>query len=317
MLPNRKILVHKPVEVRNLSKALQERDVATKDFHWQVKYDGCCTIAVVKDGEVSFFTREANVVHSLAHIGFAMQDWPDGVYFGEAWAEGMEFSQISGLFRRQASSVETGALSLVLFDRVSLEEFEAGSSEVPFEVRWINVLEAHAGCKIAAFGKQVIFLARGALGGTDGFRELDEMVKAKQAQGLYETDGYIAKERAGIWQAGAGKGGQTVKVKDHMSVDLRCTGVEEGQGKFAGMVGSLICEYRGKVLKVGGGKLTDAERQMYWEAAKRDSGKGSLFHPHNIVGKIVEVHGLKGSTLDLIREPRFQRIRHDKTEPSE
>lgn len=303
-LPKRRCLVHKPVELRNLNKALQERDIATLDFHWQVKYDGCCTIAVVKDGEVSFFTREANAVKSLDHIAEVMKNCPDGVYFGEAWAPDMEFSQISGLFRRQASSEETAVLRFVLFDSVTVPEFEAGTSDEPFERRWVRVLDIYAALA-SGFGAGRVMLASGALGGTEHFRLLDEKVKSLQSQGLWETDGYIAKERAGCWQAGAGKGGETVKVKDHMSVDLRCVGLEEGQGKFAGMVGSLICEYKGQRLKVGGGRLTTLERETIW------------YEPQLLVGKIVEVHGLKGSTFDLIREPRFQRIRHDKTEPSE
>lgn len=312
MLPNRKILVHKPVEVRNLSKKLQDRDLSTGDWHWQVKYDGCHCIVIVRGGAVEFYTREANPVLSLHHLVSDLMQWPTGVYFCEAWCSGKEFSEISGLFRRQTSSSETAALKLVVFDSVSYSEFHAGRSDLPFDLRWKETVEAYFSSP-----RTHIILAEGAIGGSPSLVELAADVKRRKSEGLWEEDGFIAKERAGIWIAGAGKGGEQIKVKDHISVDLRCTGVEEGQGKFAGMVGSLICEYRGKVLKVGGGKLTDAERHMYWEAAKRDSGKGSLFHPHNIVGKIVEVHGLKGSTFDLIREPRFQRIRHDKTEPSE
>ncbi|WZB35760.1 ATP-dependent DNA ligase [Psuedomonas phage SVOphi44] len=300
MLPNRKILVHKPVEVRNLGKKLQDRDLSTGDWHWQVKYDGCHCIVIVRGGAVEFYTREGNPVLSLNHLVSDLMQWPPGVYFCEAWCSGKEFSEISGLFRRQTSSSETAALKLVVFDSVSYSEFHAGRSDLPFDLRWKETVEAYFSSPHTN-----IILAAGAIGGSPSLIELQAEVKRRKSEGLWEEDGFIAKERAGIWIAGAGKGGEQIKVKDHISVDIECLAVYEGEGKFRGMVGALLCLYAGQPLKVGGGKLTDAERQTYWD------------DPSLIEGKIVEVHGLKGSTNGLIREPRFQRIRHDKTEPSE
>jgi len=55
------------------------------------------------------------------------------------------------------------------------------------------------------------------------------------------------------------------KMKETKSVELTCTGVQEGTGKYEGMIGALICEglAEGKTIsvKVGSG-LTDLDRAM-------------------------------------------------------
>lgn len=299
-LPERKHLVHKPVEPRNLGKKLQDRDLETGDWLWQIKYDGCCCIAMVENHVCRFYSREGNEAFSLDHIGFELDAWPNGVYMGEVWAPGIPFSDISGLFRRQKSSEETAVLQFMLFDYIPLDHFLDGFSPLCFDFRWIELVSRFN----FHYRGGPVDLARTCVGGSIHQRTMVEYVYRQQEKGLWETDGYVAKERAGTWCAGAGKGGEQIKVKDHMSVDLRVLGLEMGEGKFSGMVGSLTCDYNGEILQVGGGKLTTQERAYYWQ------------NKDKLVGKIVEVHGLKGSTNGLIREPRFHRIRDDKVEPS-
>ena len=117
----------------------------------------------------------------------------------------------------------------------------------------------------------------------------------------------MAKQSGAGWDAGVDNSGRTIKLKDKISVDLLCVGVTEGKGKFAGMVGSLTVLWGGKREEVNGGKLTTKERQEYF------SPEGSAA----IVGKIVEVHALGITPDGKLREPVFQHVRHDKTEPSE
>ncbi|MFM5883537.1 hypothetical protein [Methanobrevibacter gottschalkii] len=295
MLPDRKILVHKPVEVRNLGKKLQDRDLNTADWLWQVKYDGCNCIAIVRGGDVQFYTREGNEVLSLHHLKADFMQWPTGVYFGEAWCAGLEFPEISGLFRRQTSSAETAVLKFVLFDSVSYSEFHAGQCDLPFDKRWIETVGAYF-----ANPRTHILLAQTCVGTPGPVAELKAEVAMHQSRGVWKTDGFIAKERAGLWIAGAGKGGEQLKVKDHISVDLKCVGIEWGKGKFEGMIGAVLVEWNGETVPVGGGKLTNDERK----------------HPELLIGRIVEVHALGLTPNGQLREPRYQQIRFDKTEPS-
>ena len=98
-----------------------------------------------------------------------------------------------------------------------------------------------------------------------------------------------------------------LKVKSFKTCDLRCTGVEEGDGKNKGTLGRINCDYKGFNLGVGSG-FTDEQRKYYWE------------HPDMIVGKIVTVK-YKVATTNAdggisLQFPVFVTVRNDKDEVS-
>ncbi|WYW03321.1 ATP-dependent DNA ligase [Pseudomonas phage vB_PpuP-KiKu] len=300
-LPKRKHLVHKPVEFRNLCAEAKKRivSVSNDQYIWQLKYDGCHAILIKQGDKCWTYSREGNLVKSMDHVEneFVFENMQDGVYFGEAWNAHCTFPQISGMFRRQYTECNgrTGTLQYIVFDRVTLEEFTIGVSNESYGERWRKLHDDLMTAEAAHF--------RPALSFVYSDKEFDaseaRLVQARE-HCICGTDGYIAKRIGGDWTAGDGKKGQTIKVKDHISVDLLCVAVEEGKGKFAGMIGSLLVEWKGQVVPVSGGKLTNDERANI-----------------QLCGKIVEVHALGLTPDGQLREPRYQRIRHDKTEPSE
>lgn len=302
-LPARKHLVHKPVELRNLSKKLQETvDIHSDEYVWQYKYDGCHMIVVVQDGKGYAFSRTGETVLSCDHIVAEVEAicrmcvLPNYVFFGEAWDKLQTHSKISGDFRRHSAS----ELAYVLFDAVPLTDFLAGACPVPYSSRsvlledvWYSVADwCNYFCLAKSFAPEDLAYQQ---------RHLANI----RVGCPFELDGFVAKRKDGLWEAGAGKGGEAIKVKNHVSLDLRVVGLEQGLGKFAGMVGSLTCEYRGGLINVGGGTMSTAERLHYWG------------NKHLLVGKIVEVHALAASEHGDLREARFHRTRLDKTEPSE
>lgn len=97
-----------------------------------------------------------------------------------------------------------------------------------------------------------------------------------------------------------------LKVKAFKHADIWCTGVIEGDGKYAGTLGSIECDYKGYKLGVSG--FTDELRSLYWK------------NPEKIVGKIVQIkykeetRNQKGGLSAQF--PEFECVRFDKTEPS-
>ena len=99
-----------------------------------------------------------------------------------------------------------------------------------------------------------------------------------------------------------------LKVKKMQTCDIKCTGIEEGEGKYAGVLGKIVCDYKGFELRVGSG-FTDDQRLLYWN------------NPDLIVNQLVEIQYFEESkdkkTEELsLRFPVFKGIRNDKDEVS-
>jgi DNA ligase-1 len=54
-----------------------------------------------------------------------------------------------------------------------------------------------------------------------------------------------------------------LKIKKFMTADCKIIGYEEGDGKYKGVLGSFIIDYKGNKVNVGSG-YTDEQRQEYW-----------------------------------------------------
>lgn len=303
-LPKRRILVHKAVEPRNLSAKTRDAvNAATR--RWQVKFDGVFCMIRLDKGKAVAYSRTGEVVNgSMNHCLRLLEKFlPDrsGWFFGEAWHRDWTHQKINGTFRRGADGSE---LEFVFFDYVPLEDFERGHCDVPYTSRQF-------------VGSQLIYIAMmGAVDSGNADKQplfvaglyADKVLAVDEVEGHrrhgheYAIDGFMSKDPLGHWVAGAGLGGEVVKDKDHVSVDVKVVGIFEGKGKFAGMLGGLTIVYKGQEQNCGGGKLTDKERKALWA------------DPWKIVGKIVEVHGLSESEGGLLREPRYIRMREDKTE---
>jgi DNA ligase-1 len=98
-----------------------------------------------------------------------------------------------------------------------------------------------------------------------------------------------------------------LKCKQFNTCDLRVIDFEPGEGKYTGMLGAFICEYKGGEVKIGSG-LTDELRKKVWDRRSE------------YVNTIIEVSYFE-ETVDStgkksLRFPTFKDFRFDKTEPS-
>lgn len=283
---DRSHLVHKPIDPKNLSKKFN-KDYFERPYILERKYDGCHMIVVkLAEGEVGAWSREGNPVFSMDHVLAEVDEsYPVGtVLFGEAWSAVFTFEAISGTFRRQYTADDLcGRMNYMVFDRIDVDEFLAGECEKPYWFRRSQILN---GCHVKKTHEV-----------HDMRIEPDELAHLRGPGLVYGLDGYIAADHTAYWIAGAGKGGEKIKVKDHVSVDLRVSRLIEGEGKFAGTLGALELE-DGTVTSAG--TMTNAERELYWKS------------PALLLWKYVEVHALGYTTAGKLREPRFHRTRFDK-----
>lgn len=97
-----------------------------------------------------------------------------------------------------------------------------------------------------------------------------------------------------------------LKVKEFYTDDLLVVGLQEGTGKYQGMMGGVEVDYKGNRVLVGSG-FNDEERELYFN------------QPELIVGKIIEVQYFSESKNQKddkvsLRFPTFKGLREDKDE---
>lgn len=294
-LPVRSHLVHKAIDPEKLSKKiayqLTDADGAAYygKYFYQKKYDGCSVIIIRDyDGKVYYFSRDGKEVLSLGHLTKTLQRVTLGtVFFAEAWFPNAEHRVINGTFRRKTTQE---ILELRVFDTIPLRDFQNGHCSTPYSVRRTHVLDL-----------TTYWMRRDTrILPSEDCNPWDVAALASHPTDAY--DGAVAWLRDGTWTAGAGRGGEILKQKNIVDLDLEVVEVYEGEGKHAGRLGAIGVRFaNGVVLRVGTG-FSDLEREAWW----RD--------PLDIKGRIVRIVGMKDSGKGSIREPRFKGIRFDKTE---
>lgn len=257
-------------------------------YTMQPKYDGCHLIVHLPvDGTPRAFSRTGEPVRSVDHIIAQMvlvfgTGW---TIFGEAYAFGLSFPEISGNFR-QHNPAEN--LYFMAFDAVPSSAFDLGLYyPTPYRER----LAALRGA-VTAVGTQapyIIVTPDLPLDNPTGFA-----VRLKKQGGF---DGAIVRRSDAGWQAGDSKNGEVIKVKPVESLDLRVRGWFLGNGKHANRAGGIYVEYNGVQTGVGTG-FTDDERSIIAQGT-RD-------------GAIAEVEFMGFTEGGALREPRFKGWRYDK-----
>lgn len=303
-LPKRTHLVHKAIEPHNLSASTLAVVQARHDDLWEVKYDGCCGILLKAGGKAYGWSRQGEVIagamdRQLRAMEALCSD--DFVMFVEGWSPNLPFNIINGDFRRGYKEGEPRTLMAVVFDMVPLHEFMAGIGTKPFLDRTSQV--SRFVCNLDEVAPPGLFISAAQF--TCKGDAVDYVAERQDAGEVHPIDGFMRKARMGVWTAGAGSCGTSVKDKAKFTVDLKVVALVEGKGKFLGMLGAYECTYKGAKQLVGGGKLTTKERKAIWADQTRAEGG---------IGSIIEVAALGESSNGLLREPRFSRYRLDKSE---
>lgn len=266
------------------------------------KLDGHRTLAIIKDGNVTFRTRKGHEINGLDELKEDFLNFYQSgkavVFDGEVTIEDdsipMEkvFQETSKLLRKDG--IKTG-LKFNMFDFIPYEDFFDGETVLRYKERRMSLthLFNHNSYKPRHIG-----LVKMLYSGYDK-DEIGKWLAYALENGwegimLNLDTPYYCKRHSGI-----------LKVKEFSDCDVLVSDVFEGQGKYEGTLGGIVIDYKDWKVKVGSG-FTDEQRDYFWK------------NKDEIVGKIVQVQHFgettnqKDEALSL-RFPVFKNTRLDKT----
>lgn len=91
-----------------------------------------------------------------------------------------------------------------------------------------------------------------------------------------------------------------IKVKEELTLDLLCVGLQKGEGKYADTTGALVVIDKNGVKNTISG-MTDEQRDCWYN------------DPTLVIGNVIEVKAMKRLKDGSLREGRFKAIRYNKS----
>ena len=270
-----------------------------------LKLDGIrCTALINEKGQVVFKTRQGKIIKGLKEIKIALKAYnlTSCMLDGELIRINSDNLSSDENFRLTTEIVNSKSkdkqnLEYVLFDITPLSAYEERECDMDYSTRMILLQQAFQ--KPSKFIRTVpMFGATNNI--EDIYKVLDQVIEQGQ-------EGLMLNTLSGKYAFGK-RSKDLLKVKKMHTCDIKCLALEEGEGKYAGTLGKIVCDYKGFMLRVGSG-FTDEQRDMYWS------------NPSLIENQLVEIQYFEESkdkkTGDLsLRFPVFKRVRDDKNEVS-
>ena len=263
----------------------------------EYKYDGVRVIAIVQNGDATLYSRNGKLLENFPHINEALSrsEFEGLVFDGEVMSEDFQ-TLMKQVHRKEGAQTEDSYLAV--FDMLTLEEFNAGATDMTAFERRERLISYQP---LFSYRLQLVDAVMLDLDTDDGqasFKAMNKQALAEGYEGLMIKpidQGYKCK-RSHAW----------LKIKPFIEVTLKVVALEEGTGKNEGLLGALVVEGEddGKFfhLNVGSG-LTDENREQIW--ADQD----------NVIGQLVEIRADAATqsedaedTLSL-RFPRFKTFR--------
>lgn len=266
-----------------------------------LKMDGIRNSILIENGNIKHVSRQGKVVLGLEELNESLrkQNLDGYMLDGELIRKNIDNIPSDDNFRLttkivNSKSTDKRGLEFVVFDIVPIEDYYKGESKLLYEERLKlleNLIEENEFIRLVP-----------KFGITDDieyiYKVLDDVVSNGE-------EGLMLNTLNGKY--GFGKRSKDIlKVKKMQTCDIRCLRIEEGEGKYQGKLGKIICNYKGYELGVGSG-FNDEQREYYYN------------NPNEIIGHIVEVQYFEESKNEKgelsCRFPIFKYVR-DKNEES-
>jgi hypothetical protein len=231
----------------------------------QMKMDGMRFNAIVHNNGVEFRSRngkELDLKGNLVNEFLALANGVDCVFDGELMVmfdNDMQFADRqtgNGILNKAnkgtISDAEAAMVHASLWDVIPYDDFVKGVCNVLYETRWATVQQLVTGQ--SAKGKRIWSVYHKEVATLDDANEEFQRLLADGYEGI------ILKDRTGKWEDKRTK--SQIKFKGELECDLKIVGIQEGTGKYEGMLGAIICESNDGVVKVSvGSGFNDTHRQ--------------------------------------------------------
>ena len=262
----------------------------------QMKMDGMRFNAIVRDGKCEFRSRNGKEILLLGNLEqefISLAGSIDCVFDGEllVMLEGdHQFADRqtgNGILNKAnkgtISAKEAALVHATVWDLIPYVQFVDGYCATPYAKRY-STLEAIVSKQKSA-GKKIWNVTSTIV---QTLEEAQEIFQGYLAEGY---EGIILKDGNGVWEDKRAK--HQIKFKGELECDLKIVAIEEGTGKYAGMLGAIVCESADGKIKVNvGSGFNDAHRKnlgkeildkivaiKYNSRIKNKLGEESLFLP--------------------------------------
>jgi hypothetical protein len=262
----------------------------------QMKMDGMRFNAIVRDGKCEFRSRNGKEILLLGNLEqefISLAGSIDCVFDGEllVMLEGdHQFADRqtgNGILNKAnkgtISAKEAALVHATVWDLIPYVQFVDGYCATPYAKRY-STLEAIVS-KQKSSGKKIWNVTSTIV---QTLEEAQEIFQGYLAEGY---EGIILKDGNGVWEDKRAK--HQIKFKGELECDLKIVAIEEGTGKYAGMLGAIVCESSDGKIKVNvGSGFNDAHRKnlgkeildkivaiKYNSRIKNKLGEESLFLP--------------------------------------
>ena len=207
------------------------------------KLDG---LRAIWDGQ-ELYSRNGKKLHNPVDvIMYLRQEFPNASLDGELFAK--DWGSTHSSIRRHVPSI--GEVNYFVFDVTAIDGKEL--VEFVWKERHALLLGLLRNCK----GSPIRTLASTPLAG----RDVEVVARQHVSEGF---EGILLKRVEAVYQPGK-RSKDWLKVKFVKEVDAQIEGVEEGKGKFEGMLGALaVRTEEGEEFRVGTGML-NSERKFLW-----------------------------------------------------
>lgn len=254
------------------------------------KYDGVRCITVKQGDYIYFMSRQGKEIEHMYEIKRDISNLPDGVYDGELVASidgSNHATKITSL------KGDKRGLKYIIFDIVIMN--------MTFKDRrnmLTDIMDSHIKDVKDSTITQTSYVVIDQCLSKDEIETLSNMYCKE-----YGWEGLMTAYEDGYYTCSRSK--ELFKVKQQFTMDLKVVNVKiSNTGKYTGLIGALIVEYKGNKVSVGSG-LSDFERRQ---------------NPEFFIGKIIEVgyHAITDNDkgTQSLRFPTLKRIRFDKDEES-